>query len=457
MNLRDRDVLVLGLGATGLSAARWLTRRGARVTVADTREAPPGADALAQACPRARLRRGAFTPETFAAQELIVISPGVPKDQPSIREAVAQGTTLLGDVELFARHLPADQKLLAITGSNGKSTVTDLTGKLCQAAGLSTVVAGNIGLPVLDALTSAEDAPEFPQVFVLELSSFQLETTHTLAATAATVLNISEDHLDRYPGMAEYAAAKARIFSGRGVQLLNRDDPTTLAMARPGRPVWTFGSNPPADESEWGLSNEADAWLQHGARRILPQTALRLLGRHNALNALAALALVSALGGDQAALAPTLAAYEGLAHRVERVAEKRGVWYVDDSKGTNVGATVAALAGLGRPALLIVGGEGKGQDFAPLAEPVDRCCRAVFTIGRDAPLIERALAGSHRPIERCNSLEAAVARAASLAQPGDAVLLSPACASFDMFRDYAHRSAVFVAAVHALPGGANDV
>ena len=457
MDLRDRDVLVLGLGATGLSAARWLTRRGARVTVADTRHEPPGAAVLARQCPQAMLRTGVFAPEVFAAHDLIVISPGLPKDQPPVREAVARGATLVGDVELFARHLPEGQKLLAITGSNGKSTVTSLAGQLCEAAGFRTAVVGNIGLPVLDALLAAEDAPDFPQVFVLELSSFQLETTSSLSATAATVLNLSEDHLDRYPGMAEYAAAKARIFSGRGVQLLNRDDAATLAMARPGRPVWTFGEAVPVDQTEWGLSGSSAPWLQHGGRRILPQSALRILGRHNAMNALAALALVFALGAEEAALAPALAAYGGLAHRTEPVAEKRGVLYIDDSKGTNVGATTAALKGLGRPALLIAGGEGKGQDFSALAEAVGHCCRAVLTIGRDAPIIEQALAAAGVPMKRCASLEVAVARAAELAQAGDAVLLSPACASFDMFRDYAHRSEVFIAAVRALPEGGASV
>jgi UDP-N-acetylmuramoylalanine--D-glutamate ligase len=451
MEFRDRAILVLGLGATGHSVARWLTRRGARVTVADTRREPPGAAALTRQCPDAALRAGAFTADLFATCELIVISPGVAKDQPTIREAVARGVPLLGDVELFARHLPPAQRVLAITGSNGKSTVTSLAGELCVAAGRSTVVAGNIGLPVLDALAAAEDGAGFPEVFVLELSSFQLETTSSIDATAATVLNLSEDHLDRYAGMTGYAAAKARVFSGRGVQVLNRDEPATLALARPGRCVWTFGASEPADETEWGLSPGTDAWLQHGRRRILPLAQLPLIGRHNALNALAALALVQSLGVEESTLAPTLAAFRGLAHRVERVAEKRGVVYIDDSKGTNVGATLAALSGLGRKAVLIVGGEGKGQDFSPLAAAVAKHCRAVLTIGRDAPLVETALAKAGVPVRRCASLEAAVHGAAGLAQEGDAVLLSPACASFDMFRDYAHRAEVFVQAVQALP------
>lgn len=452
MDFRSRPVLVLGLGATGLSAARWLSARGAEVVVADTRAAPPGAAALARECPKARLVTGPYTPELFANIDLLLISPGVPKSHPVIAAAVARGLPLWGDVELFARQLPQGQKVLAITGSNGKSTVTALTGELCAAAGRSAVVAGNIGLPVLDALMEAE-TKGFPEVFVLELSSFQLETTSTLYPIAATVLNLSEDHLDRYAGMAEYVAAKARIFAGQGVQVLNRDDPASSAMARPGRKLWTFGESAPTDESQWGLSSGAESWLQHGGERLLPVSQLCILGRHNAMNALAALALVHALGADERALVPALRAFRGLAHRVERVAEKRGVLYVDDSKGTNVGATVAALSGLGRKALLIAGGEGKGQDFSPLAAAVRANCRAVFTLGRDAPLIEAALSTTGVPLERCASLEAAVVAAARLASEGEAVLLSPACASFDMFRDYAHRSAAFVAAVGALPDG----
>ncbi len=457
MNLRDRPILVLGLGATGLSAARWLCGRGARVTVADTRRDPPGAEALAREWPGARLVCGPYEPRLFETCTLMLISPGVPKDQPLIAAAAARGVPLWGDVELFARLLPAGQRVLAITGSNGKSTVTALAGELCRAAGLNTVVAGNIGLPVLDALASAEAASAFPEVFVLELSSFQLETTISLQPRAATVLNLCEDHLDRYSSMGEYTAAKARIFAGPGVQVLNRDDPATLALARPGREVWTFGLSEPADASEWGLSQGSEPWLQHGVRRLLPAAELGLLGRHNAMNALAALALVQALGVEAAELLSVLRTFRGLAHRVEKVAEKRGVLYIDDSKGTNVGATVAALSGLGRPAVLIAGGQGKGQDFSPLAAAVARNCRAVLTLGQDAALIEAALREQSVPVRRCPNLEAAVAEAAALARAGDAVLLSPACASFDMFRDYAQRSEVFVAAVRALPEGATRV
>lgn len=456
MDFAGRQLLILGLGATGLSAARWLARRGARLRVLDSRDRPPQAAALARLCPEAQLLTGALAAAHFTDIDGVVISPGVPKDQPLLRAAVAQGLPLMGDVELFAQALPVGQKLLAITGSNGKSTVTTLAGDLCRAAGLSTVVAGNIGLPVLDALHEIELSGAWPEVFVLELSSFQLETTRSLDATAATVLNISEDHLDRYGSLAEYAAAKARIFSGNGVQLLNRDDAATLAMARAGRRVWTFGADAPRQENDWGLAAAPVEWIAHGARRLLPVTELAILGRHNALNAMAALALVAALDVEEARVLPALREFRGLAHRVERVAEKSGVLYIDDSKGTNVGATVAALEGLGRPAVLIAGGEGKGQDFTPLLPAVTAHCRAVLTIGRDASLIADALAMSGVQLEHCPSLEAAVSRAARLAQRGDAVLLSPACASFDMFRDYAHRSEVFIAAVNALSAGGAD-
>jgi UDP-N-acetylmuramoylalanine--D-glutamate ligase len=449
MRYAGRNAVVLGLGLTGFSLARFLAARGATVRVADTRPEPPFAAKLAAALPGVALETGPFTPATFAGADLVAISPGVPKATPSVVAAVAGGAELVGDVELFARELPAGPKVLAITGSNGKTTVTALTGALASAAGLHVVVAGNIGDGVLDALPADG---RWPDVFVLELSSFQLETTSSLAPTAAAVLNVSANHLDRYADLDEYAAAKARIFAHGGIQVVNRDDPLTLAMCLPGRLVQTFGAGIPESEEAWGLVDrgaEGGTWLARGGALLVPAAELALVGRHNAMNALAALALVSSVAKIDRAVLAALTRFEGLPHRMRRIAEVRGVLYVDDSKGTTVAATAAALDGVDRPVILIAGGDGKGQDFAALAGPVDARCRAVLLIGRDAPAIERALAGTRASIERCGTLDAAVARAGALARAGDAVLLSPACASLDQFANYVERGLRFAALVAA--------
>jgi UDP-N-acetylmuramoylalanine--D-glutamate ligase len=446
--LRDKNVWVLGLGDTGLSAVRWLVRQGARVQVADTRAAPPNAARLASEYPGVALAAGPFDAAKLCAADLVVASPGVALAEPAVQAALLRGVPVVGDVELFAQELAGRARVLAITGSNGKSTVTAMTEALCLAAGLNALAAGNIGLPVLDALQAAEEKG-LPDVFVLELSSFQLETTASLEADAATVLNVSEDHLDRYPGLDAYAAAKARIFHGGGIQVLNRDDARTLAMARPGHAIVTFGLDAPA-EGHYGLVRAgADDWLAFGEERLLPVRELPLAGRHNAANALAALALCRALGLPFDALLAGLRAFRGLPHRVEKVGEVQGVTFYDDSKGTNVGATEAALKGMDCPVVLIAGGDGKGQDFSPLAAAVAGRARAVVLIGRDAPRIHAAI-GNAAPVLACRTLEEAVQRAFQAARPGDAVLLSPACASWDMFRDYRHRAEVFVAAVREL-------
>lgn len=442
--LRGRRALVLGLGLTGLSLARHLARHGAHVRVADTRDAPPNAPALARELPDVRLETGPLSEATFVDCDLVAISPGVAKDQPAVRAAVAAGVELVGDVELFANALPGGQKVVAITGTNGKTTVTSLAGTLAQAAGLATRVAGNIGTPVLDALAECEADARWPELFVLELSSYQLETTATLAPAAATVLNVSANHLDRYPGLADYAAAKARIYAHAGVQVLNRDDPIVRLMRLPGHTVQSFGASVPVSEEEWGLVRRADGeWLARGGELLLPAAALSLVGRHNALNALAALALVGAVAKVTPAVLDALAAFAGLPHRMERVADAGGVLFVNDSKGTTVAATEAGLAGLARPAILIAGGDGKGQSFVPLKASVERACKAVLLIGRDAPLVARGLAGSSVPVEQAGTLATAVERAFALAQPGDAVLLSPACASLDQFDNYEQRGALF--------------
>jgi len=456
LQLSGKNVLVLGLGDTGLSCARWLAERGARVSVADSRTAPPQSPHLAELLPQVPVHTGPFDDALLQATELLVVSPGVPLTEPAVARAIAAGIEAVGDIELFARAVQAlntqrehPMRVIAITGSNGKSTVTAMCGDMCRMAGLTTCVAGNIGLPVLDALHEIEQglAPT-PQVWVLELSSFQLETTSSLNATAATVLNLSEDHMDRYPDMDAYAAAKARIFSGDGVQVLNRDDARSLAMALPGRHVVSFGLDRCPRDENFGLCEDE---LCLGGDMLMPLSALPVSGLHNAANALAALALTRALGLPMEALLRGLVHFKGLPHRVEKVAEIDGVTYYDDSKGTNVGATEAALYGMGaRKAVVILGGDGKGQDFSPLKAAVEANARAVLLIGRDAPLIEAAIAGSGVETHRAATLPEAVELAQRLAQPGDAVLLSPACASFDMFRNYIHRAEVFVDAVQKM-------
>ncbi|BCB25472.1 UDP-N-acetylmuramoylalanine--D-glutamate ligase [Sulfurimicrobium lacus] len=458
MNIRDKNILVLGLGDTGLSMARFLARHGARLSVADSREAPPHATRFHAEFPDVTLTTGPFSDALFTDIDLIAISPGVPLADPHVAAAVARGVPVAGDVELFALALTPHSSLLtprviAITGSNGKSTVTEMTGAMCRTAGLKTVVAGNIGLPVLDALSEAE-RDGMPDVFVLELSSFQLETTSSLNASAATVLNISEDHLDRYAGMAAYCAAKTRVFNGNGVQILNREDAATMAMALPGRRVETFGLNAPADDSAWGISEESGAaWLAQGSHKLMPLADLPLAGLHNAANALAALALCRALNLPFAPLLDALRAFKGLPHRVEKVATIDDITFYDDSKGTNVGATVAALNGMPGKVVLIAGGDGKGQDFSPLAPAVAQHARAVVLIGRDGARIASVLEHSGVPLLRAGSMDEAVQMSYAQAQAGDAVLLSPACASFDMFRNYHHRAEVFISAVQQLARG----
>ena len=456
MTCNGRNAVVLGLGLTGFTLARHLAARGARVKVADTRPAPPFADRLRAALPEIPLVTGPLTEATLAGADLIAISPGVPQDAAPVAAAVARGVELVGDVELFARELPPEQKVLAVTGSNGKTTVAALTGALCRAAGLSTIVAGNIGdavLEVLERLGTDAGRRAWPDVLVLELSSFQLETTASLAATAATVLNVTDNHLDRYAGIDDYAAAKRRIFAGGGMQVLNRDDPRSLAMAIPGRVVESFGATVPYAEGEWGLvarrGDGSSLWLARGGALLVPAADLALIGRHNAQNALAALALTSAVAKIARPVLLALTRFEGLPHRMQRIAAAGDVLYVDDSKATTVVATAAALEGLGRPVVLIAGGDGKGQDFSPLKASVDAQCRAVLLIGRDAPRIAAALAGSATPVEMLGTLDAAVARAAQLARPGDAVLLSPACASLDQFANYVERGQRFAAQVSA--------
>lgn len=454
MILKDKSVLVLGLGETGLSMLRWLSAQGARLRAADSRNNPPGLAEAKKYVIEPPIHCGAFSDELFAGVEMIAISPGVPLRDPAVARAVTSGIPVVGDIELFAQQLAANglrpgTKVLAITGSNGKTTVTSMVEHLCKAAGKDVVAAGNISPAVLDVVL--ERGVNQPGVWVLELSSFQLETTSSLNADAATVLNVSEDHLDRYAGMDEYSAAKARIFAGCGVQVLNRDDERCMSMARKGCKTITFGLSEPRTADDFGMEHAGgEIWLKQGKQRLLKAGELQLAGLHNAANALAALALGRAIDLPMHTLIDALRSFKGLPHRVERVGEIGGITYYDDSKGTNVGATIAALQGLGCKAVLIAGGEGKGQDFAPLNPVVAQHARAVVLIGRDAPMIAAALNGCGVKVARAQDMSDAVHQAARLAQSGDAVLLSPACASFDMFRNYEHRAEVFVQAVQEL-------
>jgi UDP-N-acetylmuramoylalanine--D-glutamate ligase len=559
-HLQDQHVLILGLGASGLAMARWCARHGAKLTVADTREAPPQLQALRAELPDAVFVGGPFSAALVegTAVRAVYRSPGLSPASVAVvvDAAKAVGLPVGGELDLFAHALadlrvvehaeeaapaaepealpPAESEtleaqlsqeeapaanepqlapgpesaaveddddaeapapapvpapaapqgyrpaVLAVTGTNGKTTVTALTGQLVARVGKTVAVAGNIGPTLLDTLAAHIDAGTLPEVWVLELSSFQLDGVQGFEPTAATVLNVTQDHLDWHGDMAAYAAAKARIFGAKSIMVLNREDeavmamkpaPVKLAKGQSPRTVLTFGAGMPLRPGDYGIERvHGMAWLvraleadetqkrKRGAaleeeeihiQRLMPADALRIRGRHNALNALAALALATAAGCQLGPMLYGLREYRGESHRVEPVTIVDEVEFFDDSKGTNVGATVAALSGLGeeRRVVVILGGEGKGQDFAPLAAPVRQYARAVVLIGRDAPLIEAALAATGVPLLHAASMEDAVKAAARRAHPGDAVLLSPACASFDMFKDYAHRAAVFCEAV----------
>ncbi|HSD39266.1 MAG TPA: UDP-N-acetylmuramoyl-L-alanine--D-glutamate ligase [Rhodocyclaceae bacterium] len=451
--------LVLGLGETGLAMAQWLTRCGAKLRVADSRALPPGTDDLRRRLPDAELICGPFENALLEGVEIVALSPGLDPRDPLIQAARAQGIPITGEIELFAAALQQlgwrkDAKVIAITGTNGKTTTTALVGALCRAAGRETAVAGNISPAALAELMRRFDENSRPDIWVLELSSFQLETTRSLNADAATVLNVTDDHLDRHGDMDAYAQTKAAIFVGEGVQVLNADDERVAAMALADRKVVCFSLGAPAMQDQYGLRKlEGEAWLCKGEAGLLRQTDMQLAGLHNAANALAALALCEAIGLPRAPLIEGLKKFRGLAHRVELVAHREdGVDFYDDSKGTNVGATLAALQGLGRKVVLIAGGDGKGQDFRPLTEAFREHARGVVLIGRDAQRIEAETASSGVAMWHVADMDAAVLKANSVAEAGDAVMLSPACASLDMYRNYAHRAQVFCDAVNALPG-----
>lgn len=487
MNLTGKHALVLGLGESGLAIAHWLARAGARLRVADTRPMPERLAGLRELLPTAEFIAGEFTPSLLDAIDLVLLSPGLSpgKELAAILPAAQEKQIpVWGEIELFAQALAAlkeernyQPKVLAITGTNGKTTVTRLTGHLCRAAGLSVKVAGNISPAALDVLREALDQDSLPDCWVLELSSFQLWSTHTLDADAATVLNLTQDHLDWHGDMEAYAHAKQRIFGTNTLRVLNRDDARVMKMTGKDASVVSFGTDAPTEADCLGLQEEHGMrWLmlavsteEKGEKkrrgkakletelfmtRLMPVDALKIRGRHNATNVLAALALCRAIDLPLAPLLHAARQYKGEPHRVESVTTIAGVEYVDDSKGTNVGATIAALEGLGdlsagdEPRLiLLAGGDGKGQDFSALAGPVKRHAKAVMLIGRDAPAIREALNSTGVSLTDCWTLEQAVERAAEIATEGDIVLLSPACASFDMFTNYAHRAEVFINAV----------
>jgi len=441
---KGKQVLVLGLGDTGVSSVRWLTAQGARVRAADSRPTPPGLAGIRAEHPEVDARAGPFDDALLEGVDTVLASPGIALRERIVRTALARGIEVLGDVEIFAREVRARGKarVIGITGTNGKSTVTALAGEMARAAGLNTVVAGNIGVPVLDTL----DEPD-PDLYVIELSSYQLETTSSLELEAAAMLNLTQDHMDRYDSMEDYARAKERIFRHVRRRVVNRDDPWSRGMAD--TESYSFGLGVPGNIREWGL-NAQRTHIMRGDVEVIDLGDMAITGLHNAANAMAAHALASGLPLPPRAMENALREFTGLPHRVELVARANGISFFDDSKGTNVGASVAALEGFREKVVLIAGGDGKGQDFSPLLPAVKAHARAVVLIGRDAPAMAAVLVEANVPLANATSMDEAVEAAYALAHKGDAVLLSPACASFDMFRNYGHRGDVFAEAARAL-------
>lgn len=440
----DRRTLVVGLGKTGLSCVRYLSAQGREVAVADSRFQPPGLDALKAQWPEVPLHLGPFDPALFAGFNELVVSPGISIAEPAIRAAARQGACIRGDIDLFSE--AADAPIVAITGSNGKTTVTTLVGEMAKAAGKKVAVGGNIGTPALDLLGQGAE------LYVLELSSFQLETTEELGALAATVLNVSDDHMDRYDSKMAYFQAKQRIYRGARNAIVNLDDPLSTPMARDTLRFLCFGFHRVNPDTFSTRDDEGGTWITFGFDNLVRANELKLLGRHNISNVMAALALGTAAELPMDAMLSVARSFPGLPHRCEFIRQVNDVDYINDSKGTNVGATAAALESLAegdRKIVLIAGGDGKGADFSPLAGPVSRHCRALVLIGRDADRMEQAI-GDELRIIKAESLAEAVATAAELAQGGDRVLLSPACASFDMFRDYQDRGEQFRQQVEGL-------
>lgn len=441
----DQFRIVVGLGKSGMSLVRYLARQGVRFAVVDTRANPPELSTLREQFPQVEVRCGELDVEFLGRASELLISPGLAVATPALQEAAKRGAKLSGDIDLFAR--AAKAPIIAITGSNAKSTVTTLVGEMAAAAGRKVAVGGNLGTPALDLL--ADDV----ELYVIELSSFQLETTELLNAEVATCLNVSEDHMDRYADLPAYHLAKHRVFRGARQVVVNRDDPLSRPMIADQVPCWSFGLGKP-DFKRFGLLEEnGEKYLAYQFEVLLPVRELKIRGAHNQSNALAALALGHAVGLPMAAMLDTLKGFTGLPHRCQWVGERAGVSYYDDSKATNVGAALAAIEGLGDDIagnlVLIAGGDGKGADFSSLRKPVAAHCRAVILLGRDADRLTAVLEGAVE-IVRVDSLQAAVEQAARIAQDGDAVLLSPACASLDMFKNFEERGRLFAQAVEAL-------
>ena len=438
---------MVGLGQTGLSVVRYLQKNGTTFAVVDSRISPPGSETLQAEFPEVPHHFGAFSGAAawFKQASCLIVSPGVALATPEIQKAQQRGAEVIGDIELFVR--AANAPIVAITGSNGKSSVTTLVAQMAQQAGLCAYACGNLGLPALDALAQTP-----PDLYVMELSSFQLETTYSLRALAATVLNISEDHLDRYNSFEDYIAAKQIIYRHCECAVINRDDALVKPMQAdlPQARLLSFGQGEP-EVGQYGLREQAgQRCLARGNEALLAVSNMRLAGTHNALNALAALALGEAVGLPQATMLSAIQAFTGLPHRTQWLRLRQGVNWYNDSKGTNVGAAVAALQGLPGQTVLIAGGQSKGADFTPLAAAVRHGARAVVVLGEDADKITLALEAD-AAVHRADSMAHAVDLAATLAQPGDSVLLSPACASFDMFNNYIHRGEVFTELVGGLP------
>ncbi|MGA4632801.1 UDP-N-acetylmuramoyl-L-alanine--D-glutamate ligase [Pseudomonas solani] len=441
----DQFRIVVGLGKSGMSLVRFLARQGVRFAVADTRENPPELATLRAQYPGVEVRCGELDVDFLSRASELYVSPGLALATPALQEAAKRGVKLSGDIELFARYAKAP--IVAISGSNAKSTVTTLVGEMALAAGRKVAVGGNLGTPALDLLADDID------LYVMELSSFQLETTDRLNAEVATVLNVSEDHMDRYADMQAYHLAKHRIFRGARQVVVNRGDALSRPLVADQLPCWTFGLNKP-DFKGFGLVEEGgEKYLAFQFEKLLPVRELKIRGAHNQANALAALALGHAVGLPMEPMLETLKTFTGLAHRCQWVRERNGVAYYDDSKATNVGAALAAIEGLGADIdgklVLIAGGDGKGADFSSMREPVARFCRAVVLLGRDAEQIAAVL-GDALPLVRVRTLDEAVSRSAELAQEGDAVLLSPACASLDMFKNFEERGRLFAQAAEGL-------
>jgi UDP-N-acetylmuramoylalanine--D-glutamate ligase len=438
-----RRTLVVGLGKTGLSVARFLSQRGVPVAIVDSREHPPALESLRSELPAdVALFLGGFKAEAFERAERVIVSPGVTVKEPLILAAAARGVPVIGDVELFAQLITAP--VVAITGSNGKSTVTTLLNAMAQSAGRDVRMGANIGTPALDLIAERE-----PDLYVLELSSFQLETTFSLRPAASVVLNISADHLDRYADLDAYSNAKRSIYRNAAIQVVNADDPLVVRLAYPDKSQIRYTMGVPAAGEYGRCDYQGASWLARGDEPIMPVSGIRMDGRHNVSNTLAALALGEAAGLPRDAMIEAINEFRGLPHRMQLVAHQAGIRWYNDSKGTNVGATLAAIDSAEGRVVLIAGGDAKGADLSPLAPAMREKGRGAVLIGRDASRLQEVLQ-SVIPLERAADMQEAVELAARMAQPGDSALLSPACASTDMYRDYQERGELFVKAVRGL-------